>query len=181
MILSDSFKVRLKDAMAGESNNSFAKKCGLSEGTLRRYLLGNTFPPLDTLEKIAVASGCSLAWLASGEGEMKPIEVVNYEVPFTRREETAPKGVLKHETLLGGKPTVTRKRDDEDMITLDGLYPGRHKYAQPDVNEEKGVGVECSPEVAELAVLLENHAGKSLKENLKAILLKIKEMSEGIS
>jgi transcriptional regulator with XRE-family HTH domain len=71
MNLSDSFKERLKEVMAGESNISFAEKCGLSEGTFRRYLRGDTFPPLDTLEKIADASGYSLAWLASGKGEMK--------------------------------------------------------------------------------------------------------------
>lgn len=84
MILSDSFKIRLKEAMSGESNNSFAEKCELSEGTFRRYLRGETFPPLDTLEKIAQASGCSLAWLASGEGEMRRGEGA------TEQQEAAP-------------------------------------------------------------------------------------------
>ena len=76
MILSDSFKIRLKEAMGGESNRSFAAKCDISEMTLRRYLAGENFPALDALEKIAQASGCSLAWLASGEGEMRrgPVE-----------------------------------------------------------------------------------------------------------
>ena len=72
---SDQFKSRLKEAMAGESNRIFADKCALSEGTLRRYLLGETFPPLDTLERIANAAEVSLAWLASGEEAMKREEV----------------------------------------------------------------------------------------------------------
>jgi transcriptional regulator with XRE-family HTH domain len=70
-MIADKFKDRLKEAMAGASNASFAEKCGLSEGTFRRYLRGDTFPPLDTLEKIAEVSGYSLAWLASGEGEIR--------------------------------------------------------------------------------------------------------------
>lgn len=68
---SDAFKCRLKKVMGGKSNRSFATECDISEMTLRRYLAGETFPPLDTLEKIASVAGCSLAWLASGEGEMR--------------------------------------------------------------------------------------------------------------
>jgi phage repressor protein C with HTH and peptisase S24 domain len=65
---SDAFKSRLKIVMGGESNRSFADKCAISEGTLRRYLIGETFPSLDTLEVIAQAAGVNLAWLAAGVG-----------------------------------------------------------------------------------------------------------------
>lgn len=75
---SDTFKDRLKLAMNGESNYSFAEKCNLSEGTLRRYLRADSFPPLDTLEVIANVSGCSLAWLASGEGTRRGGEEAEY-------------------------------------------------------------------------------------------------------
>lgn len=64
---SDTFKDRLKDAMKGESNRAFADKCGLSEGTLRRYLRGETTPDLEVLQTIAQVSGCNLAWLAAGD------------------------------------------------------------------------------------------------------------------
>jgi transcriptional regulator with XRE-family HTH domain len=78
---SDKFKGRLKEAMGGESNRSFAVKCDISEMTLRRYLLGDTYPPLDTLEKIAEVSGRSLAWLASGEDTAKtPAAAVNEDL-----------------------------------------------------------------------------------------------------
>jgi transcriptional regulator with XRE-family HTH domain len=72
----DTFQDRLKLAMGGESNTSFAKKCELAEGTIRRYLRGEAWPPLDTLEVIADVSGYRLAWLASGEGPMKRGETV---------------------------------------------------------------------------------------------------------
>lgn len=67
---SDAFKNRLKTAMSGASNRAFADKCDISEGTLRRYLLGETYPPLDTLERIAGAAGVDFAWLATGQGVM---------------------------------------------------------------------------------------------------------------
>lgn len=77
--------------MKGESNRTFAERCDVSEGSLRRYLSGDTFPPLDTLEKIALAAGVSLAWLASGEktGEVQEhqawppegyVQVPRYEI-----------------------------------------------------------------------------------------------------
>ena len=74
----DTFKERLKVVMAGESNTSFAKKCELAEGTIRRYLRGDAFPPLDTLEVIAQISGYELGWLASGKGHAKPVEQRDY-------------------------------------------------------------------------------------------------------
>lgn len=61
------FGERLKEAMNGESNLAFAKKCGVSDTTIRKYLRGDTYPDLDTLGVIAEVSGRSLAWLASGE------------------------------------------------------------------------------------------------------------------
>lgn len=68
---SELFKDRLRQIIGKESNSQFAKKCEISEGTVRRYLKGAAFPPLDTLQAIANVSGVSLGWLASGEGEMK--------------------------------------------------------------------------------------------------------------
>ena len=62
--------------MGKDSNRAFAAKCGLSEGALRSYLHGGTFPPLDTLEKIALIGGVSLAWLASGDGEIKELHSI---------------------------------------------------------------------------------------------------------
>lgn len=70
-ISSDSFKDRLKHVMGGVSGNSFAKKCEISESAIRNYLKGATTPDLTTLQKIADVSGCSLAWLASGEEPAK--------------------------------------------------------------------------------------------------------------
>lgn len=68
---SDTFKDRLQLIIGDGSNRSFAEKCEVSEGTVRRYLRGDAFPPLDTLEIMARVGECRLGWLASGEGPMK--------------------------------------------------------------------------------------------------------------
>jgi len=78
---SDMFWNRLKAAIGTQSNRAVAEKCGVSEGTIRRYLRSKTYPPLDTIQAIADATDCNLAWLAAGEGPM-------------RRGETAPQSAI---------------------------------------------------------------------------------------
>ncbi|WP_336844917.1 helix-turn-helix transcriptional regulator [Providencia rettgeri] len=60
------FGERLREAMKGESNNSFAKKCGMSERVIRNYLDGTTYPSIDRLAILASAAGCSIEWLTTG-------------------------------------------------------------------------------------------------------------------
>ncbi|MGU5657921.1 LexA family transcriptional regulator [Aeromonas veronii] len=62
------FADRLEALIGDSSTNAFAKKCGLTESTLRNYLTGNSSPNLATMEKIAAGAECSLGWLASGIG-----------------------------------------------------------------------------------------------------------------
>lgn len=52
------------------SANSFAKKCGISEGSIRQYLSG-TIPRLDKVVTMAGAAGVRLEWLAVGKGPMR--------------------------------------------------------------------------------------------------------------
>lgn len=60
------FAERLKTAMETSSLRGFSKKCGLSEATLRSYLMGSTYPTLDRLMQIADASSVDAQWLAFG-------------------------------------------------------------------------------------------------------------------
>ena len=63
------FGERLRQAMKGESNNSFAKRCGMSERVIRNYLDGSTYPSIDRLAILAKASGVSLEWLVAGQSD----------------------------------------------------------------------------------------------------------------
>ncbi|WP_454840962.1 XRE family transcriptional regulator [Pseudomonas hormoni] len=60
------FRERLKDAMGARAARVFARDSGLSEGAIRSYLSGETYPTLDRLEQISQAAGVSAMWLAFG-------------------------------------------------------------------------------------------------------------------
>lgn len=68
---SDVFAERLRLVLGGESVNSFARKCGVGESLLRKYLAGG-MPGLDKAAAIADVAGVSLDWLATGRGVMRP-------------------------------------------------------------------------------------------------------------
>ncbi|CAD5744029.1 helix-turn-helix domain-containing protein [Escherichia coli] len=61
------FGERLKVAMKGMSNAELARRSGMSETTIRKYLQGKIYPALDSLAIVADACGVSLTWLATGE------------------------------------------------------------------------------------------------------------------
>ncbi|MEQ5119531.1 helix-turn-helix domain-containing protein [Morganella morganii] len=63
------FKDRLKQAMGNESGNSFAKRCGISEASVRAYLSGKTYPSLDKLAVLAEKCEVPISWLANGDNE----------------------------------------------------------------------------------------------------------------
>lgn len=66
------FKDRLKSIMDEESLRGFGRKAGISDGALRHYLNGESYPDLDRLAAIAEKSGVNLLWLATGEGPKHP-------------------------------------------------------------------------------------------------------------
>lgn len=65
---------RVAIAMKGQSVNSFAEKCGISEGAIRQYLAGST-PGVDKIVAMARVAGVSVEWLATGKGAMHAREV----------------------------------------------------------------------------------------------------------
>lgn len=73
-INSDMFWDRLKEAIGPRSNRSVGEQCGLSEGTIRRYLRKETYPSLDKIRAIAEVTMVNSNWLLTGEGPMRPGE-----------------------------------------------------------------------------------------------------------
>ncbi|QLG90901.1 c repressor [Pseudomonas yamanorum] len=65
------FRDRLKEAMGARAARGFARDSSLSEGAIRSYLSGETYPTLDRLEQIAQAAGVSAMWLAFGEDQQQ--------------------------------------------------------------------------------------------------------------
>lgn len=64
---------RIKDLIGNETVSSFARRCGISESLLRRYISGST-PGSDKAILIAQAAGVTLDWLATGEGTKGKID-----------------------------------------------------------------------------------------------------------
>ncbi|HEQ1856982.1 TPA: helix-turn-helix transcriptional regulator [Providencia alcalifaciens] len=63
-----SFSDRLWESIGNESVLSFAKRAGVSEGVVRKYVKGNAEPTVSRLIAMANAAGVSLNWLATGDG-----------------------------------------------------------------------------------------------------------------
>ena len=55
--------------MGGESKTLFAKKCGLSDTLIGKYLRGESYPSINKLPAIANACGKSMSWLLTGADE----------------------------------------------------------------------------------------------------------------
>lgn len=68
------FPERLKDAIGDMSVRAFAQKCGHSESGLRKYLSGETYPPLDRLSAISEAANVPVDWLVSGDKNQQQSE-----------------------------------------------------------------------------------------------------------
>lgn len=71
------FADRLRELIGEGSVSAFARKVGLSEAILRKYLMGSE-PSLSKANQIARNANCSLEWLATGCGyRYRQAEVVD--------------------------------------------------------------------------------------------------------
>ena len=61
------FASRLRELIGSATVSAFARRVGLSEALLRKYLAGSE-PSLAKANQIARAANCSLEWLATGAG-----------------------------------------------------------------------------------------------------------------
>ncbi|WP_449543617.1 helix-turn-helix domain-containing protein [Enterobacter ludwigii] len=74
------FSERLKIAMGGMSNNELARRSGMSETTIRKYLKGDIYPGIDSAAIVAHACNVSLIWLLCGI-ELKDEGINKQEAP----------------------------------------------------------------------------------------------------
>ena len=75
----EGFAERLQSLIGEGSISAFARKVGLSEALIRKYLKGAE-PGLARANQIAMGANCSLEWLATGCGYLyRQAEVVDRE------------------------------------------------------------------------------------------------------
>lgn len=63
------FGERLEKAMGGLNKSEVARRSGLSEASVRKYLRGDSYPTIDSAARVADACGVSLMWLLTGKSE----------------------------------------------------------------------------------------------------------------
>jgi len=81
------FPARFGKVVQRRGVRAFARSAELSEGVIRKYMNGESYPTLDRLEKIAIAAGVSLTWLATGEEP--PLVGVEFDQTSARIEALA--------------------------------------------------------------------------------------------
>lgn len=64
----DAISTRLVEVVGDEPLTSFARRCGVIEGTLRNIIKSGAWPRTDNLIAIADAANVSIEWLATGRG-----------------------------------------------------------------------------------------------------------------
>ncbi len=116
----DGFAERLQSLIGTGSISAFARKVGLSEALIRKYLKGAE-PGLGKANQIAMVANCSLEWLATGCGYLyRQAEVVD-------REALSAAGTLLQEQL----PQQRLPAEDE-LVTLLAYYQFLRSHKQAD-------------------------------------------------
>lgn len=99
----DGFAERLQSLIGEGSISAFARKVGLSEALIHKYLKGAE-PGLARANQIAMGANCSLEWLATGCGYLyRQAEVVDREALGAAQQllqEQQPEAVLPDEGAL---------------------------------------------------------------------------------
>ncbi|WP_457938190.1 helix-turn-helix domain-containing protein [Aeromonas veronii] len=106
----EGFAERLQSLIGEMSVSAFARKVGLSEALIRKYLKGAE-PGLARANQIAMGANCSLEWLATGCGYLyRQAEVVDREALGAAQQ------------LLREKQPETVLPDEEALVILLAYY-----------------------------------------------------------
>lgn len=106
----EGFAERLQSLIGEMSVSAFARKVGLSEALIRKYLKGAE-PGLARANQIAMGANCSLEWLATGCGYLyRQAEVVDREA------------LAAAQLLLGEQQPGVGLPDEGALVTLLAYY-----------------------------------------------------------
>lgn len=110
------FAQRLEIAMADQSALAFAKKCGISDSLVRKYLHGS-LPGLAKLVVLAKVGNVRVGWLATGEMPMMEVG----DVPLDRAHDNELKADHQKAALaeLGTQPRFRANKPVLEATRLD--------------------------------------------------------------
>lgn len=140
------FADRLRVLIGDSSVSAFARKVGLGEGLIRRYLNGSE-PGLHKAEQISKASNCSLEWLASGaEFRFQSAEGVDM---------VALEGAIKlaSQVLGAGQSGSIGVIDGKAMKLVVASYQYLRAIKRPDGSLDEAAGLDFTNYVADMCGL----------------------------
>lgn len=124
----DGFPERLKVAIGADTPYAFAKKSGISESLVRKYLAGDSLPSIERAWVMAKTAGVSLDWLAGGDGESAsvqapaPAEAAIYAyIPLYDARCSAGNGAWNEGAKIWTHLAFTRYSLQRKGLTLDNL------------------------------------------------------------
>jgi transcriptional regulator with XRE-family HTH domain len=120
----------LRFALGAESQLEFAKRSGIQQSALSRWINGKSTPRQDQFFKLAEALDVSVDWLALGRGEMRAVPQKN--VRFLTDDELRPFGLEARSVLMS--PQL-----DDSMVPK--LRPGEHGLIDLRVREFEDDGL----------------------------------------
>jgi transcriptional regulator with XRE-family HTH domain len=137
------FADRLAVLIGDSSVSAFARKVGLGEGLIRRYLQGSE-PGLSKAERISRATNCSLEWLASGAGfRFQPAEGVDM---------AALEGAIKLASQVTGGVNLS-PHFGKSMKLVVASYQYLRATKRPDGSFDEAAGLDFTNYVADMCGL----------------------------
>jgi transcriptional regulator with XRE-family HTH domain len=131
----DEFPVRLRQAISiFGSVTALAKAIDRSDGAVRKWLRGASEPSVSDLRAIATATGVSIQWLITGEGESRLVARGTREMSGTYRSDasspvdnTLLEGIMEtlDEELLNRGMKIPATKRSAMVVTLYGLFRDR--------------------------------------------------------
>ena len=131
------FRDRLKEAMGTMAARGFARESGLSEGAIRSYLSGETYPTLDRLEQIAQAAHVSAVWLAFGEQPVVPVVIEDEKYSYVPLYDA--RCSAGHGSWTEGARVLTHLAFTTYSLRKQGLEPSKLSAIRVDGDSMDGV------------------------------------------
>ncbi|ECP0306110.1 helix-turn-helix transcriptional regulator [Salmonella enterica] len=111
------FGERLKEAMTGMSYVELARKSGLSESTIRKYVQGKMYPGIDSVAMVAQACNVSMMWLITGQKDDQYNNTNN--VDYSAPPVTSHANAMEHMTdVVRDWLRVFERLSDEDKTKV---------------------------------------------------------------
>lgn len=140
------FVSRLKKLMGEDSTLRFAKRCGIDEGSMRKYLEGKSLPGLLNAKKIADAEGVSIDWLAGSDNNPNSADLVL--IPRLDVSASAGDGAL----------TIAYEDEASDLIAVAATWLGRRGLIARNLRTITARGDSMEPTIRNGDLLLVDHS-----------------------